>query len=227
MIDSTNPIVHHPPAYCTDCKLLFPATDFLMSNSIGTTLRGNLQSCPRCGRPASVLDGTYDAINDKLNIFLASTVSPEARAAVIHLIEQVQANKIALAEAKARAEKIDRRLGGLFDLASWSDQARAQFFGLIIAAGVTAGATLVAGALNAIATHYAPPPTVIVQAPGAQQPDLRERLLSGTVHTPITKQAPPGLKVPRQREGLHSHGHAGAQARAKNDARQKRPDRSQ
>jgi hypothetical protein len=189
----------HPPAYCEHCNLLFQATAVALTNA-QISLQGNFTNCPRCKRPAPILDGTYRAFAGRFERFLDPTISLAARTAILRLIADVQANKVALVDAKKEAEKIDPRLGGIFDTASWSNEARAALFGAIL----IAGATLVGQAINAAAIYSAPPPpvTVIVQMANPP-PDLRKRLLSGTAQAPLAPPSHHWVEPPRAQNTRH------------------------
>lgn len=60
----------HPPAQCSnpECKLIFPCTDYSMSNSIGISFAGCTGICPNCGSIATVGDGTYDFIGNQVSL---------------------------------------------------------------------------------------------------------------------------------------------------------------
>lgn len=168
---------HRPPAYCERCKLIFAAAAFAMTN---TTLEitNCATNCPRCGGPAKVLDGTYAAFEERFNIALAPSVSPEALAALFGLIQQVQAKKLDLPKARRKAERIHPGLGRIFDIGNWSDTARATLFaGILAAAGPT------------IAHRLSPPPArvpsrpeiIVVQMP--QQPSPPAAVLRRSLMT--------------------------------------------
>jgi hypothetical protein len=157
------------------------------------TFSHSLATCPKCGGDAEIVDGTYEAFGSKLKVFLAPTVSLEARAAILELAIALQEARISVAEAIMEAEKIDHRFGGIFDIADWSDQAKAILLGSILASA----ATVAVAAATIAAPYFAPTPTVVVQmAPpsAAAAPHLRERLLSGTSQAPLHRAAPQAPK---------------------------------
>lgn len=47
------------PAYCSQCKLIFPAQGIGGAGGGTATFRGNKENCPRCGFLADVADGTF------------------------------------------------------------------------------------------------------------------------------------------------------------------------
>jgi hypothetical protein len=210
-------ITNRPPAYCKDCGILFAAPIDL--NNVRAVFHNSTTNCPQCQRSVPILDGTYNAYAGRFEMILDATISLEARMAVLRIVADVQENKIALPEAKKRAEKVDRRLGRLFDISHWSDEARAQFFGAILIAGATLGA----GALNAAAVRYASPAAVVVQAARASPPDLRSGLLSGTVQTPVSLPAPSALQFAQHQKAQDPHRNTRAKTGAEHHARKKGP----
>jgi hypothetical protein len=195
---------HHPPGYCKSCKLLFPVIGIVISNSIGVSLRGNRTRCLRCGeKNAEILDGTYNAIGDRLEIIFSSGVSPEARTALARLIAAVQGNEIALDDAKRQAEKISPKLGKIFDIENWSGEAKAAFFGSVL----LSIATFAGAAATLAAPHFAPPTIVQVVNPPPVIPSgrgLRGALLAGAATIP----APTVSLKPVKENKTHSpHGH--------------------
>lgn len=173
---------HHPPAFCRGCGLIFPTRAIGLQN-ISVTLKGNAVTCPRCGQMAKIIDGTYSAYKDRLDIVLDPSVPQEARDALLALVKEVQANRLSLSEAKHRAKKINKKFGKIFDVSNWSGEAKATLFGSILMAGaalVGAAATLTAPLLGPV-TQIAPAVQVPI-APKAKfhQPkySLRHKLLS-------------------------------------------------
>jgi hypothetical protein len=191
----------HPPAYCEHCKLLFPAPVALDGRKI--SIESNLVTCPKCHQSAPILDGTYSSFAGRLEVFLSPTVSLGARVALLELIVAVQEKRIALADARKQAERIEPRLAGIFDIADWSDQAKAILFAGILGSV----ATLAVAAATIAAPQLAPPPTVIVQtmpsAPPASRSVFREGLMSGT-----SLLHPPTPQSPKLRAGRHANSHA-------------------
>jgi hypothetical protein len=189
-------MAHHPPAYCKSCGLLFPVT--LIEVGVGgrVALAGNMINCPKCGAGAEILDGTYEHLGDKLAVFLAPTVSSEARQALLALVQKLQANEISLNIAKREAERLAPGLGKIFDIAHWSREAKATLFGSILLAGATLAAPLLTPAPKVdvhieMVVPKAGPPSI--QRPAAHH-SLRERLLYGSSHQ--TFPPPPRPKPP-------------------------------
>jgi hypothetical protein len=51
-----------PPAICRFCGWKGPAPGFHIENSTDVTFEGSPTTCPRCGRQASIVSGTYDFV---------------------------------------------------------------------------------------------------------------------------------------------------------------------
>jgi len=197
--DATPP-PHHLIAYCDRCKHLFKTGAIAVTNA-KIVVHDVRVTCPKCGHSAEMLSGTYSAIGDTLNVFLSPNVSLAAWASFLVLLDDVGAKRLALDEAKARAEQIDHRLGAAFDTKGWSDQARATLYSAIL----VSMSTLTVAAATVAGPYLAPAPVVTIQlAAPRSNPTLRERLLRGIRHhggplsplrTPTTsaeKQSPPG-----------------------------------
>jgi hypothetical protein len=136
--------VHHPPAFCP-VHGLFPATQFALGVGVRqTSFIGCLQTCPRCGRPSEIIPGVYDSIPSGLNILIDKSISPEALAVIRKLVQRLEKGEISSEQAKEEAEKLSPKLGKLFDIANWSDQAKATLYAAIIGATAIVGAARMA-----------------------------------------------------------------------------------
>jgi hypothetical protein len=170
-------------------------------------IKSSIASCPKCGRGAEILDGDYAVVGDAMQIALSPLVSQAARAELVRLILGVQENRIGLQEAKQQIERIEPKLGKIFDIASWSGEAKATFLGTVL----LSVATLVGAAANFYAPRFAPPAIIQVVEPQAspESGSMRKHLLGGTLIPPII-----GRATSPQPE--HNEGHnADRDARAK------------
>lgn len=93
-----------------------------------------VHSCPICGGDSEIIPGRYEAKVDRLNILIDPSISPAALLAIRNLALAVSLGHISPAEAKKEAEKIHPKAGKLFDVANWSDQAKATLYAAIIGA---------------------------------------------------------------------------------------------
>jgi hypothetical protein len=95
---------------------------------------GSATNCPKCNRTSEIIPGVYDATVDRLNILIDRSITPEALGEIRRITERLQQGKISVPQAKVEAEKIPPDAGQLFDIANWSDQAKATLYAAIIGA---------------------------------------------------------------------------------------------
>ena len=125
---------HHPPACCPEHGL-FPATRFILKGgSKNIQFIRCFHGCPECGHLSEVIPGIYDASLDDLNILIDRSITPEALGEIRRIAERLQHGEISVPQAKAEAENISPKAGQLFDIANWSDQAKATLYAAIIGA---------------------------------------------------------------------------------------------
>jgi hypothetical protein len=137
--------VFHPIAFCL-VHGVFPAKLITMESGATGEFINCVHSCPVCGGDSEIIPGRYEAKADRLNLLIDSSISPSALTAIRNLALAVSVGRISAAEAKQEAEKIHPKAGKLFDVANWSDQAKATLYAAII------GATAVIGAARITAT---------------------------------------------------------------------------
>jgi hypothetical protein len=144
----------HPPAFCPKHGI-FPAAGIAIApGATRNSFIGCTHSCPKCGHPAEIIPGVYDATQTNLNILVDASISPSALAGLREIVGRLKEGKISVGEARAEAEKISPSVGRLFDIEDWSDQAKATLYAAII------GAVAIAYAAK---TTTAPSVTVNVQ----------------------------------------------------------------
>jgi hypothetical protein len=136
--------VHHPPAFCP-VHGLFPATAIALSEGVSNIGFVNVATnCPQCGGRSKIIPGIYDSTLNRLNVLTDPSISPQAFAAIRELVQRLEKGEISPQQAKTEAEKISPKLGKLFDIVNWSDQAKATLFGAIIGAVAIVSATRIA-----------------------------------------------------------------------------------
>jgi len=136
--------VQHPLAFCPHDGL-FPCTAFAFGEGASVTLLGLSTICPECGGSAEILPGAYEALSDRLTLLLDPSISSEALLALRPVVELLQRSAISLDEARQRADAIVPNGGKLFDIANWSDQAKATLYAAVIGAIAVIAAAKVAG----------------------------------------------------------------------------------
>lgn len=164
---------HHPMAFCAKHGF-FPATAISLENS-SIILQNMGTVCPTCGGSAEILPGRYDAAGDRLNFLMDGSISPQTLAALRRLAERLQRNEITPEQAKTEAEKIAPKAGRLFDVADWSDGAKATLYASIIGA-----IALVAAAKLSVSGGSNPPPIAIEQTVESAMDRQKERLRNST-----------------------------------------------
>jgi hypothetical protein len=126
------PKVHYLPAFCP-VHGLFPS-DYTIGGDSTTSYIGNATCCLQCGRVSEVISGDYSSTSAGLNVLLDPSISEEALAAIKGLAERLQKGEISPELAQVEAEQISPKVGRLFDIRNWSDQAQATLATAIIGA---------------------------------------------------------------------------------------------
>jgi len=83
-----SPIVH-----CENCGLVFQSQAFRFEGSIGVTLVGNTESCPRCGKDARFLDGEFDFLDNAIKVLKAPQRTIDVIEALQQALRAAQAGK--------------------------------------------------------------------------------------------------------------------------------------
>ena len=177
---------HHPPAFCPEHGL-FPVTFFrLGARATNTTFIGCAATCPKCGRVSEIIPGVYDPTADGLNILIDRSISPEALDEIRRIAERLQQGEISAPQAKAEAEKISPNAGKLFDIADWSDQAKATLYAAIIGAIAIVAAARIASPPNQTVNVQ----PIIERTTQEEKPSLKNSLKSSSAIVPPKTPAP-------------------------------------
>jgi hypothetical protein len=164
----------HPLAFCPRHGL-FAATAIAINEGAAATFIGCGTNCPACGAAAEIIPGLYQPAADRMNLLVDPSISLLALGAIRNLVERLQAGKITEDDAKREAEKIHPGAGKLFDIAHWSDQAKATLYAAIIGAVAVIVAARIAS--NPSQTAFVNP-TVIERVinPSAATAPIHERV---------------------------------------------------
>jgi hypothetical protein len=174
--------IHHPIALCP-VHGLFPATAIALENAtVGFV--SCVTTCPQCGMTSEIIPGTYQARLDRLNLLLDPSISLLALGAIRKLAERAKAGEIDAQEAKREAEKIHPKAGSLFDIANWSDQAKATLYASLIAAVAVIAAARIASS---------PSQTMIIS------PTVIERVVT-KLNEPFPGKATPSKQHQKKRQ---------------------------
>jgi hypothetical protein len=166
--------LQHPLAFCRRDGF-FPSMAFALAEGASVTIQGINTTCPKCGGASEILPGAYEAFGDRLQLLLDPSISHEALLALRPVVELLQRSAISLDEAKRRAEAVVPNGGRLFDIGSWSDQAKATFYAAIIGAIAVVVAAKLASATTQINIASEPAVERVVPRPapkGAPLPGL-------------------------------------------------------
>ncbi|MDR6302558.1 hypothetical protein GGQ85_000234 [Nitrobacter vulgaris] len=172
--------IHHPIAICK-FHGLFPVRTFALSPGSTVTVLRCGTDCPQCGGPCEILPGTYRAGLDRINLLIDPSISLLALGAIRKLAERVKAGEITVEKAKHEAEKIHPKAARLFDIANWSDTAKATLLGAIITAAASFAVAKIASS-----------PTININ------PTVVERVLTKP-NQPAPRPKRPQKKQPRHR----------------------------
>src|SRR4051812_42191923 len=89
------------------CPVHGPFTnDSLIGGTGRVTFKSSFVSCPKCGRPSNIVDGTYDFIGDVLIAFRAPDVTLPKIEAFRQIVESVSRGTISPEEASQSAKAL-------------------------------------------------------------------------------------------------------------------------
>jgi hypothetical protein len=137
--------VFHPAAFCA-VHGIFPATLIPIESGGSAEFNNCVHSCPVCGCDSEIIPGRYEAGSDRLNVLIDPSISPSALAAIRNLAEAVRTGQLSSEDAFREAAKIHPRAATLFDVANWSDQAKATLYAAILGAVAVITAARIASA---------------------------------------------------------------------------------
>jgi hypothetical protein len=146
---------HRPLALCAEHGLFEADFGFRGGGGGGGSVGfvGFSVICPHCGRLSAIVPGVYKGDDEKLELLLDPSVSSEMLEAFRRLATDVQTGRITPEAAEREAEKIHPKAAKLFNVASWSDQAKATLYGPIVGSII---GSIIAGVITA---RMSSPPT--------------------------------------------------------------------
>jgi len=128
--EASGPIAH-PPAKCRSCGQIVPATSVGIRNSSNITISGS-QRCPRCGGVCDILEGTYNAVDDVLQLISGPASTLEALKALAESLSASRAEGRSPEEAIKKASAISPTLDGIAKRFPWASTWA--FLSLVVAA---------------------------------------------------------------------------------------------
>jgi hypothetical protein len=138
-----------PPARCLQCGAIFPSPILITPGARNVGVLECAMTCPHCGGEAPIVSGIFSLVNNTIQVLATSQLSVEVLTEFFHMMQETVACDLPIQTAKAQAEALSPRLGKLFDVANWSDNARATLYASIILGAMT----LLASALNNTEVH--------------------------------------------------------------------------
>jgi hypothetical protein len=97
----------HPPAYCPNCKSIFPARAIEISGGAQIGISNILTNCPVCGfENARVSEGVFKATNDAIELITGPSTSRAMLESLREIAQKVQSKKITQEQALAEAKTI-------------------------------------------------------------------------------------------------------------------------
>lgn len=160
------------PAKCRACDHTFFA-GIQITNARGISLSGNKQTCPRCGRWADIVEGTFDVSGDNYKQTAGAPVDPKLFTKLGLILVQAKLDKLRpdeiIEKVAPHSPALARRLNAVAD--------DPQAFATVIAAIIAAIAGVVAAM---VATSGEEPPkseiNIILQRPQSDLEKTRDTL---------------------------------------------------
>ncbi|MER8373357.1 hypothetical protein [Mesorhizobium sp. M1406] len=100
------------PVYCPNCGNLFASRAISIRGDVrNLVLEGNTESCPRCGRMASIIEGKFDVVDGVLQMLKGSQLSTAMLKQFVSVLKQAQRDEISTDDLIARTQEINPDLG--------------------------------------------------------------------------------------------------------------------
>lgn len=104
----------HVPGFCRHCGHVFDGRgEISIENSTDITVVGGRTDCPRCGREANLVDGTFSERGAGLELVTGPPLTRAILAQLQEVARQVEAKEITPEEAVTQVETLDPALGRL------------------------------------------------------------------------------------------------------------------
>jgi hypothetical protein len=94
------------PSFCPHCGLIFPSRAFNFGGNVtNLVLTGNRETCPRCGQMAELPDGTFNVVDDTIEVLQATPLTRARLSDLANVLDRARRGAIAdedLADAVER-----------------------------------------------------------------------------------------------------------------------------
>lgn len=107
------------PVHCPVCGLDFASRAIRIQNSSNITIRNVRETCPRCGAPANVRDGTYSFVGTAISAFRAPGVTRDDIRALSMVLERAGSGDVAPDAVGTQVAAVHEAFGFLGD---WIDR---------------------------------------------------------------------------------------------------------
>ncbi|ALV21074.1 SEC-C metal-binding domain-containing protein [Carnobacterium antarcticum] len=106
------------PSVCDSCGNIFSTNIIGMSGAGSATIvmKGNKTNCPKCGNMARILDGTYEMVNNIINIISSPQRQFEELKTFSEILKEAQKNGFSVDEIAIKTKKQTPGLSSLVDL---------------------------------------------------------------------------------------------------------------
>lgn len=104
------------PGYCSHCDLVFEGVGGIqIENSTNVRITNCRMSCPQCGRPAKLAEGTFNVRGDKFELLSGPPLTADILARLYDIAKRAQSSKITEKEAIREAKELNPVLGTLLE----------------------------------------------------------------------------------------------------------------
>lgn len=102
------------PGYCTHCGHIFEGLGGIhIENSFGVTLSGNRMTCPKCGKLARLVDGTFNARVGKLELVAGPPITSAVLEQLYGIFKRTKQGTLTPQQAVTEATEINPAMGKL------------------------------------------------------------------------------------------------------------------
>jgi hypothetical protein len=101
------------PAFCTSCGLVFQSKLIAIFGTAHLNMANNRETCPRCGAPAELPDGTFEVVDDTIRVLKATDLTRDRLARLTRIAEQASEGIVSFEAAAEEIVRAAPELGAL------------------------------------------------------------------------------------------------------------------